>query len=85
MLKMVVNMTRSEIVKLAKYGDDCLHDSKEKPEFKDKLLSLAEEQFNHLISEYRSECIEPMVGYLYCRLGDVKYQQKQFEEAKKSY
>ncbi len=78
-------MTRTEIAKLAKYGEECLHDSEENPQLKDKLLSQAEEQFNHLIKEYRSECIEPMVGYLYCRLGDVKYNQKQYEKAEKSY
>ena len=82
---MVVKMPRNEIAKLAKYGEDCLHDSDKKPELKDKLLSLAEEQFNHLIKEFNSNSVEPMVGYLYCRLGDVKYSQKQYDKAEKSY
>ena len=78
-------MTRSEIIKLTKYGEECLQDSFTKPEVKDKLLTLAEEQFNHLIKEYNSECIEPMVGYVYVRLGEVKYNQKQYLKAEKSY
>lgn len=78
-------MPRSEIAKLAKYGEDCFHDSYEKPELRDKLLSLAEEQFNHLIKEFKSKSVEPMVGYLYCRLGDVKYTQEQYDKAEKSY
>lgn len=78
-------MTRIEIVKLAKYGEACFQDSFNSPELKDKLLSLAEEQFKYLINEYRAECIEPMVGYLYSRLGDVKYNQLSYQEAEKNY
>lgn len=78
-------MTRSEIVKLAKYGESCYQDSFNSPEIKDKLLSLAEEQFNYLIKEYKAECIEPMVGYLYSRLGEIKYTQSNYKEAEKNY
>lgn len=78
-------MTRSEISKLAKYGEECLEDSVEKPEVKDKLLMLAEEQFNKLITEFKVECVEPQLGYLYCRLGDVKYKQELYEQAEKTY
>lgn len=78
-------MTRSEIVKLAKYGEACFQDSFNSPEIKDKLLKLAEEQFKYLISEYKAECIEPMLGYLYSRLGEVKYNQGFYHEAEKNY
>lgn len=78
-------MTRTEIAKLAKYGEECLQDSSNKPEIRDKLLSLAEEQFNHLIKEYASECIEPMAGYVFVRLGEVKYQQKEYLKAEKTF
>ena len=78
-------MTRSDIVKLAKYGEECIADSYNSPDLKEKLLSLAEEQFNQLIIEYKSECIEPMVGYLYGRLGEVKYNQKEYLNAEKNY
>lgn len=78
-------MTRSEIVKLAKYGESCYQDGLNSPDMKDKLLSLAEEQFNYLIGEYKAECIEPMVGYLYSRLGEIKYTQSNYIEAEKNY
>lgn len=78
-------MTRVEIAKLSKYGEDCLQDSYSKPEIRTKLLSLAEEQFKHLIKEYSSECIEPMAGYVFVRLGEVKYQQKDYLKAEKSF
>lgn len=78
-------MTRSEIAKLAKYGEECLQDSETKPEVKEKLLVLAEEQFKNLITQYKVECVDPMLGYLYCRLGDVKYKQEHYEVAEKTY
>jgi tetratricopeptide (TPR) repeat protein len=78
-------MTRQEIIKLAKYGEECLQDSYNSPEIKEKLLNLAEEQFNILIMEYKAECIEPMVGYLYGRIGEVKYNQKEYLKAEKYY
>ena len=78
-------MTRSEIANLAKYGEECLQDSATKHELKTKLLALAEEQFNSLIKAYKVECVDPQLGYLYSRLGDVKYIQEQYELAEKLY
>ena len=78
-------MTRSEIVKLAKYGEECLQDSFSTPDLSEKLLSLAEEQFKFLVDEYKAECIEPMVGYLYSKLGEVKYNQSAYSDAEKYY
>lgn len=84
-MKGVNIMTRAEIVKLAKYGEECLQDSYGSPDLKEKLLILSEEQFKFLIAEYKAECIEPMVGYLYSRLGEVKYNQANYSEAEKYY
>lgn len=78
-------MARSDIARLAKYGEECLKDSYTNPEIRDKLLALAEEQFNLLINQYASEKTEPMLGYLYSRLGQVKYNQKKYLKAERAY
>ena len=78
-------MTRSEIARLAKYGEECLKDSYSNPEIRDKLLALAEEQFNLLINQYTTEKADPMLGYLYTRLGEVKYNQKKYLKAEKAF
>ncbi len=78
-------MTRSDIIRLAKYGEECLKDSYTNPEIKDKLLALAEEQFNLLINQYKTEKTDPMIGYLYARLGEVKFNQKKYLKSERAY
>ena len=78
-------MSRHEIVKLAKYGEECLQDSYNTPEIQDKLLSLAEQQFKFLLGLFKAQSIDPMVGYLFSLIGEVKYNQLAFLEAEKYY
>lgn len=78
-------MSRNEIIKLAKYGEECLKDSFLSPDIKDKLLILAEEQFKSLINQYNENDMIPMVGYLYSRLAEVKYNQQDYGSAENYY
>lgn len=62
-----------------------MKDSYTNPEIKDSLLVLAEEHFNILINRINAEGTDPKLGYLYCRLGEVKFNQKKYIKAERAF